>query len=74
MEWNNLADAGKIRVGQKLIVSKTTNESIPAEEIDSGSEQAPIVPVAPESEDSSVQDFFKGQVEERPIIDAPENP
>ena len=74
MEWNNLADAGKIRVGQKLIVSKTTNESIPAEGIDSGSEQAPIVPVAPESEDSSVQDFFKGQVEERPIIDAPENP
>lgn len=74
MEWNGLADPGKIGVGQKLIVSKTTNEPTPQEVIESGSEQTPVIPVAPQTNDSSVQDFFKGQVEERPIIDAPENP
>ena len=74
MDWNGLADAGKIRVGQKLIVSKTISEPTPQEVIESASEQTPVIPVAPQSDDSSVQDFFKGQVEERPIIDAPENP
>ena len=74
MDWNGLADAGKIRVGQKLIVSKTISEPTPQEVIETTSKETPVIPVAPQSEDSSVQDFFKGQVEERPIIDAPENP
>ncbi len=59
MEWNNLADAGKISIGQNLIVSDPTTAPSPA---------PPAEPSAPDP-DASLQDFFKNEVEERPIID-----
>lgn len=59
MEWNNLADAGKISIGQNLIVSDPTTAPSPA---------PPAEPSAP-GPDASLQDFFKNEVEERPIID-----
>ena len=71
MDWNGLADAGKIRVGQELIVSKTISEPTPQEVIETASEKH-MIPVAPQSDDS-VYRIFQRQVEERPIIDA-ENP
>ena len=58
MEWNNLADAGKISIGQNLIVSDPTTVPSPA---------PPAEPSAP-GPDASLQDFFKNEVEERPII------
>ena len=65
MEWNGLVDAGKISVGQSLVVSGSDSPS-------------PVVPNAsanpdPEDQDSSVQDFFKGKVEDRPVIDLRED-
>ena len=59
MEWNNLSDAGKISIGQNLIVSDPTSAPSPA---------PPAEPSAP-GPDASLQDFFKNEVEERPIID-----
>ena len=72
MEWNNLADAGKIRVGQSLIVSSgdpSTSENTP---IPAPTQGAP----ADTSDDpspvgnESLENFFKGNVEEsRPVIE-----
>ena len=66
MEWNNLSDAGKIRIGQALIVSNISN--------DFNSEQKDANVISVGEEPSSVQDFFKGIEEEKPIIDVPEQP
>ena len=75
MEWNNLADAGKIRVGQSLIVSSgdlSTSENAP---IPAPAQGAP----AETSEDpspvdnESLENFFKGNVEDpRPVIEVQE--
>ena len=68
MEWNNLIDAGKIKVGQALVVSGTgVSDSSLSPQAD-----ALVIPVV--EEDSRVEDFFKGVVEEKPIIDVPEQP
>ncbi|MDC1006336.1 LysM peptidoglycan-binding domain-containing protein, partial [Opitutales bacterium] len=68
MEWNNLIDAGKIKVGQALVVSGTgVSDSILSPQAD-----ALVIPVV--DEESRVEDFFKGVVEEKPIIDVPEQP
>ena len=64
--WNNLTDAGKIKIGQALIVSNSSNNF--------NSQQADAIIIPSEDEPSSVQDFFKGVVEEKPIIDVPEQP
>ncbi len=66
MEMNNLSDAGKIRVGQSLIVS----DSQSVQPIDQ--EDATIIPA--KEEDSSVSDFFNGVVEEKPVIDVTDQP
>tara|TARA_B110000495_G_scaffold202793_1_gene223984 strand:- start:118 stop:1149 length:1032 start_codon:yes stop_codon:yes gene_type:complete len=66
MDWNNLTDAGKIKIGQALIVSDSSN-SFNSQQADSN-----IIPA--ENEASRVEDFFKGVVEEKPIIDVPEQP
>ena len=66
MELNNISDAGKIRVGQSLIVSGTTSIQ-PVPQVDSQ-----IIPA--DAVDSSVSDFFKGVVEEKPVIDVPDQP
>ena len=62
MEWNNLADAGKISIGQNLVVSDPST-----------------VPSAPQTTapgtadpDASLQDFFKNEAENRPVIDVAE--
>jgi hypothetical protein len=75
MEWNGMSDAGKIRVGQSLIVSgassNSSNETV-IEEV-----RSILVPGAVQEEpsnDDSLQNFFKGTVEDRPLIDAPDNP
>jgi LysM repeat protein len=65
MEWNNLVDAGKIRVGQLLIVS-----NVPASTIFE-KEESKVISI---EEDTKVEDFFKSEVEERPIIDVPDQP
>ena len=66
MEMNNLTDAGKIKVGQSLIVSGSSPvQPVPQVE-------AQVIPV--DEGDSSVSDFFKGVVEEKPVIDVPDQP
>ncbi|MBT3638368.1 MAG: LysM peptidoglycan-binding domain-containing protein [Opitutae bacterium] len=62
MEWNNLADAGKLSIGQNLVVSDPS-----------------AVPSAPQTTapgtadpDASLQDFFKNEAENRPVIDVAE--
>jgi len=65
MEWNNLADAGKIRVGQLLIVSNAPTNTIFEKE------ESKVISI---EEDTKVEDFFKSEVEERPIIDVPDQP
>ena len=66
MEWNSLTDAGKIRVGQALVVSGAGDfDRVSLPQVD-----ALVIPV--ENEESRVEDFFKGVVEEKPIIDVPE--
>jgi hypothetical protein len=63
---NNLTDAGKIKVGQSLIVSGSSPvQPVPQVE-------AQVIPV--DEGDSSVSDFFKGVVEEKPVIDVPDQP
>ena len=73
MEWNGMEDAGKIRVGQSLIVSGASSDASEVTPVAPATD--PILPESPadESENSSVQDFFNGTVQERPIIDAPNN-
>jgi LysM repeat protein len=68
MEWNNLIDAGKIKVGQALVVSGTgvSDRAL--------SPQADALVIPAVDEESRVEDFFKGVVEEKPIIDVPEQP
>ena len=74
MEWNGISDSSRIRVGQTLIVS-------------SGSSLAPtdplIVPQEPAIpqkeantlENDSLENFFKGQPDDRPVVDEPsDNP
>jgi len=66
MDWNNITDAGKIRIGQVLIVSNEVGnpeESVPV---------PAVVEDVKQGEPTKVEDFFKGVVEERPIIDVPE--
>ena len=62
MEWNNLSDAGRISIGQNLIVSDPTSAPSPAPTAEPGSTAS----------DASLQDFFKDEAEERPIIDVSE--
>ena len=64
MELNNLTDAGKIRIGQSLLISDSSFDSS-SQSIDS-----PQTPT--ETDPASVQDFFKGVIDERPVIDVPE--
>jgi LysM repeat protein len=67
MDLNNITDAGKIRIGQILIISNEVGNSV---------ENVSVLEVkedVKQSEPTKVEDFFKGVVEERPIIDVPEN-
>jgi LysM repeat protein len=66
MEWNNIIDASKIQIGQVVRVSNSSI-SLPVD-------QEPKISIEKEVpvEDSKVEDFFRGVVEERPIIDVPE--
>ena len=66
MEMNNISDAGKIRVGQSLIVSGSPSLQ-PVQQV-----EAQVIPA--DESDSSVSDFFKGVVEEKPVIDVPDQP
>jgi LysM repeat protein len=63
MELNNLTDAGKIRIGQSLLISDSFDS--PSQSIDTQSTPS-------ETDPASVQDFFKGVIDERPVIDVPE--
>jgi LysM repeat protein len=75
MEWNNLSDPGKIRVGQSLVVAGP-NSNEPTLEVRPVDQQSGnSTPVSNEDgTDDSLQNFFKGTVEDRPLIDAPDNP
>jgi LysM repeat protein len=67
MDLNNITDAGKIRIGQILIISNEVGNSV---------ENVSVLEVkedVKQSEPTKVEDFFKGVVEERPIIDVPED-
>ena len=63
MEWNGLSDPGKIQIGQNLIVSES-GETVPSPSEPEG--------IAPAVQDSSVQEFFEGKVEDRPVVDVKE--
>ena len=65
MDWNGLTDAGKIRVGQSLIVSGSSSpeSNAPTDEV----EEQPQP-----SANESLENFFKGTVEERPVVVEPE--
>ena len=65
MDLNNLSDASMIKVGQSLVVSTDMIDSSPI---------APEVPVVPVDQEARLQDFFKGDEEEKPIIDVPDQP
>jgi LysM repeat protein len=65
MEWNGLSDSGKIQIGQSLIVSESgSGATAPPPSKPEGA--------VPSDQDSSVQDFFKGKVEDRPVVDVKE--
>ena len=75
MDWNNLSDPGRIRVGQSLVVAGPSSTEpalqVPGADQQSGNSN----PVSNEdATDDSLQNFFKGTVEDRPLIDAPDNP
>ena len=75
MALNGLSDPGKIRVGQSLIVSGATQAS--ANELQPPSLEKTENSVSEqEAGDTgdSLQNFFKGTTEDRPLIDAPDNP
>ena len=75
MALNGLSDPGKIRVGQSLIVSGATQAS--ANELQPPSlEKTESSVTEQEAGDTgdSLQNFFKGTTEDRPLIDAPDNP
>ena len=69
-----MSDPGRIRVGQSLVVSgadegdNSRTDILPAEE----SANTPMV--SESTGDDSLQNFFKGTTEDRPLIDAPGNP
>ena len=63
MEWNGLSNSGKIQIGQSVIVSES-GAVTPSPSEPEGS--------APADQDSRVQDFFKGKVEDRPVVDVKE--
>ena len=65
MDLNNLSDASMIKLGQSLVVSTEMIDSSPV---------APEVPVDPVDQEARLQDFFKGDEEEKPIIDVPDQP
>ena len=66
MEWNSLTDSGKLRVGQSLIVSDGNTNPL---------KKVIDIPTVSEGQDpASLQDFFNGVIEQRPVIDVPEQP
>jgi LysM repeat protein len=67
MDLNNITDAGKIRIGQILIISNEVGNSVENVSVPEVKEDVK------QSEPTKVEDFFKGVVEERPIIDVPED-
>jgi LysM repeat protein len=67
MEWNNLSDAGRISIGQSLVVSGP-NTGPPTLQ---PAAPVPSVPV-PADPDASLQNFFKEEVEDRPVINVGE--
>ena len=69
MEWNGLVDAGRIRIGQVLIVSGST-PGVSEPSVDELLSPENAVPI--QQQDSSVEGFFKGASEDRPIIDVSE--
>ena len=69
MEWNSMTDSSRIKVGQVLIVSGSQPE-IPSSNESLESLLTPNDSV--EEDASTVQDFFKDQGIDRPIIDVPE--
>jgi len=74
MRWNNLADAGRIRIGQALIVSDSSGSGADTSVPSAVTEQeAPVEQALPPSENDSLENFFKGNVEERPVIEVPDN-
>ena len=75
MSWNDLSDPGKIRVGQSLVVSGEEGaESQSRTNILSTEDPGSVPAVSDSKVDDSLQNFFKGTTEDRPLIDAPENP
>ena len=66
MELNSLTDAGKIRIGQSLVVSSSN--------INSSDEILEVQNVPVDSTPAKLQDFFNGVIEERPVIDVPDQP
>ena len=68
MEWNNIQDAGKIKIGQNLVVSSASPTVSPLES--NNVNDAEVVPA--DDAESSLQNFFQGEVEEKPVIDVPE--
>lgn len=69
MEWNGLSDAGRIRVGQVIIVSASQPSPVEEPSIDSLLSPENSVPV--QENEASVEGFFNSTTEERPIIDVP---
>jgi len=69
MEWNGLADAGKIKVGPVLIVAASQPSPVQEPSIDSLLSPENSVPV--QENESSVEGFFNSTADERPIIDIP---
>ena len=67
MEWNNIQDAGKIKIGQNLWCHPSPTVS-PLES--NNVNDAEVVPA--DDAESSLQNFFQGEVEEKPVIDVPE--
>jgi LysM repeat protein len=75
MSWNGLTDAGKIRVGQSLVVSGSNSNATLTENISPPAKETNNVPdVTEPAGDDSLQNFFKGTTEDRPLIDAPDSP
>lgn len=74
MRWNNLADAGRIRIGQALIVSDSSGSGADTSVPSAATEpEAPVEQALPPSENDSLENFFKGNVEERPVVEVPDN-
>ena len=75
MSWNGLTDAGKIRVGQRLVVSGSNSNTTLTENLSPSVNETNNVPdVTEPGGDDSLENFFKGTAEDRPLIDAPDSP